>query len=127
MSSNPIPESLSSEDLTSSQLEYDSDAEDEKRNNPLPYMLAEFNHISTSLEKINNTHQKHGDSLMQRLDKLIEQNDDLLKVENTRLRLKRESDGLNRKFTWIECTYLVVFGTGVFAAVYEICDFIFRK
>jgi hypothetical protein len=125
MSSNPIPESLSSEDLTSSQLDYDSDAEDEKRNNPLPYMLAEFNRISVSLEKINNTHQKHGDSLMQRLDKLIEQNDDLLKVENTRL--KRESDKLNRKFTLAEYTYLAFFGIGVFTSVYEAYKAIFRK
>jgi hypothetical protein len=125
MSSNPIPESLSSDDLTSSQLEYDSDAEDEKNRNPLPYMLAEFNRISVSLEKINNTHQKHGESLMQRLDKLIEQNDSMIKIEN--VRIQREADKLRRKITWAEYTYLAFFGIGVFTTVYEAYKAFFRK
>lgn len=128
MSSNTIPESLSSDDLTSSQLEYDSDEEDEKRCHPEQYIITELTRISTALENINNTQQKYGTSLLQYLDEVSQQNKDLVRVEHEINR--RESDRSRReqnKVTWFEYTCLTLFGITTFVTVFDVCKSIFRK
>lgn len=117
MSSNTIPESLSSDDLTSSQLEYDSDEEDEKRRHPEQCIITELARISTALENINNTQQKYGTSLLQYLDDVSQQNKDLVRIENNRSR--REQD----EITWVKYTYLTLVGITAFVAVFDVYKF----
>lgn len=121
MSSNSVPESRSSDDLTRSQLdEFDSDSEPEITDDILPSIRDEIKRIAISLETISNIQKKIGENTFTEMKKINEHILSLEKEHNNEPPRSWYYRVTNNRKDWVSYVYISLNATLALTAAWAL-------